>query len=171
MKQLLVLRHAKSSWDNPSLDDHERPLAPRGKRDARRMGQWIQQEGMMPSLTVCSTATRARATFKRVFRENGFSGEVRFVPGLYPGELETVLACLREIPERFDSVLLIGHNPGLEELITRLTGRDEALPTAALAFIALDVAHWSDVGSRTPSAELRLLQRPRELSTGRDGGR
>jgi phosphohistidine phosphatase len=161
VKRLLVLRHAKSSRDDPALDDHDRPLAKRGWRDAPRMGRLLRERGPLPELLLSSTALRARQTAAAFAEACGYRGELRVVPELYPGDTPTTLDYLRELPERVACVVLVGHNPALEELLHALAGASATLPTAALAHLELDVERWPDVAPGT--GRLLDLWRPRDL--------
>ena len=163
MKTLLVLRHAKSSWDDPGLEDHERPLNKRGKKTAPRMGKLLRDEGLVPDLVISSTAVRAKATTKAVVEKAKYKGKTRYDKRLYPGGPSSIFEVLREVEdEGVDRVMIVGHNPGQEELIRALTGRDEAFPTAALARIELPIEKWKDLDS-TVEAKLTKIWRPKEL--------
>jgi phosphohistidine phosphatase len=138
-KLLYVLRHAKSSWDDPTLDDHDRPLARRGRRDARRLGRHFISESIAPDLVLCSSSLRTRETLAVILPS--LEGEVQLLveDGLYGADAKTLLERLHEVPGAVASVMLIGHNPGLHELILELATpgpeRDrlrENLSTAAL---------------------------------------
>ena len=148
MVELLVLRHAKSSWKNAALADDDRPLNKRGRLAAPRMGRLLVDEGLAPDLLLCSPAARARETWERLREATAWSLEERFVPDLYPGRPEDILACLRELPERTRRVLLVGHNPCLEELVETLTGTTVTLPTAAIAHLRAG-GPWSSVSRAT----------------------
>ena len=119
-KRLFVLRHAKSSWDNPGLDDHERPLAPRGRRALEVMSEHIRASGIAPQLVLCSTSRRTRETLEGI----GVGGEHLIEPALYSATCEEVLARLRELPDDVSSAMLIGHNPTMQVLVLRLTNQD-----------------------------------------------
>jgi phosphohistidine phosphatase len=162
MKELLILRHAKSSWKHPELDDHDRPLNKRGKRDAPRMGELIRNEGMVPERIVSSTAARARTTARLVAEACGYGGELRVTQRLYLAGPDEYLDLLSELDDRVASAMVVGHNPGMEELVEELTGAAERMPTAALARVALDVKSWAEVvGPRR--GRLLGLWRPKEL--------
>lgn len=139
---MLILRHAKSSWKQPELADHDRPLNARGKRDAPRMGRLVRDEGLTPDLIVTSTAKRARKTATKVARACGCEREVSAREELFHAEPGAFLEVVRGLPEKCDRVMVVGHNPGLEDLLSALTGADEPLPTAALAQVEIDVAEW-----------------------------
>jgi phosphohistidine phosphatase len=154
-RTLLVLRHAKSGWDDPDLDDIDRPLAPRGQRDAARLAAHLPAAGPAPELVLCSPARRTRETLDAL--RPGFDPPpvVHVVDALYGASAGELLALLRQIPAGTGSVLLVGHNPGLHELVLRVAGDGDAaarrraaakFPTAALATLDLGPAAWADVG-------------------------
>lgn len=163
MKRLLILRHAKSSWKHPDLRDHDRPLNKRGKRDAPRMGRLMREEGLMPELAFCSTARRARVTLKRALKEGGIDCEVRLDPDLYLATPADIVELLRDTPEPSSRVLVVGHNPGMEDLVQALTGQEVTFPTAALAVVDCDCATWTDL-AMTGNESLVRLWKPRELA-------
>jgi phosphohistidine phosphatase len=140
---LYLLRHAKSSWDDPGRPDRERPLAPRGMRDAKRVAKHLGRLGVAPELVLCSPAARTRETLERVLP--ALAGvDVQVDDELYGAPSEALLERLRAVPDEVGSVMLIGHNPGLQDLALTLAS-DNALrervaakfPTAALATLAL----------------------------------
>jgi len=168
VKVLYLLRHAKSSWEDSGLADHERPLASRGKRAAAAVADQMRRQGIQPALVLCSTARRARDTVKPLRRVLPDEAEVRFESALYAASSDELLGRLRSVPEQVPSVMLVGHNPGLQELGLRLarpSARRDALeskfPTGALAVIEMDAASWRDV-AESPG-ELTSLILPREL--------
>jgi phosphohistidine phosphatase len=145
MKTLLVLRHAKSSWSDPALDDHERPLNTRGRRDAPRMGELVREYGLIPDVVISSDAVRARLTAEAVIEAARYGGEIRLDPRLYMAGPADILSLLRTVGKKTETVMIVGHNPGLEELVAQLTGAWQDLPTAALAQIALPIDQWRDL--------------------------
>jgi len=161
MKTLLILRHAKSKWDEPDVADHDRTLSQRGKREAPRMGERLRAEQLVPDLIISSTAKRARKTAKLVAEASGYEGEIRMEADLYLADPEAYLEVLREAPDACQSVMVVGHNPGLEELVEALTGEAEALPTAALAQIALHISRWQDLDEDI-EGELVQIWQPRD---------
>ncbi len=163
MKSLLILRHAKSSWKVLDLADHDRPLNERGKRDAPRMGHLLRDENLVPSLVLSSTAKRARKTAAKVAQACGYEGHIQLDDRLYHADCQAWLEVLREVPEENDRVLGVGHNPDLEELLELLTGCSEAMPTAALAHVALPIASWQQLPDE-PEGKLVHLWRPRDLA-------
>lgn len=162
MKTLLLLRHAKSSWKDSELEDHERPLNKRGKRDAPRMGQLLRDEHLLPDLIISSSAKRTRRTAELVVEASGYRGETRLVRDCYEASASQLLACVQSFPESAGRVLLVGHNPGLEELLEQFTGEYRPLSTAALAWLEIPTENWSEINQET-RAELKHLWQPREL--------
>ncbi len=154
MKTALLLRHAKSSWKQSALADHDRPLKKRGRRDAPLMGTFLRSNDLTPGLVLCSSAKRAVETLELVFDERP---ETEITKSLYMAHSGELLAILRAAPESCASVMIIGHNPGLGQLAGQLVGSGDAAgigrlavkyPTCGLAVISFDVAEWQDVGSR-----------------------
>jgi phosphohistidine phosphatase len=167
MKRLYLLRHAKSSWKDDSLPDHDRPLAGRGRRAAKAIARHLRQQGIEPELVLCSSARRARETLDRVEPALGKS-TVRIEDGLYAASASMLLDRLRSVADTVESVMLIGHNPGLQDLalgLARPSPHADDLatkyPTAALATLELSASTWRELGSDT--AELAELVRPRDL--------
>ncbi len=153
MKTLLIQRHAKSSWSDAGLADHDRPLNKRGKRQAPEMGALLRQQDLLPDLILSSTAKRAQKTADAIAEESGYEEEIRLSRDLYAAPPEAYLAALRGLPDEFIRVMVVGHNPGLEELLDVLTGESATLPTAALAQVELNIEHWSQV-SQAPLGKL-----------------
>lgn len=162
MKTLLVLRHAKSSWKDSSINDHDRELNQRGRCNAPRMGQLLRDEGLIPDIILSSTATRARETTEAVVDSSGFHGEVQFSSAFYLAPSDVWIEALVLLSQEYKRVMIVGHNPGLEILVEQLTGCEETFPTAALAHIQLMVDHWTEL-SHQPMAQLVELWRPKEL--------
>jgi phosphohistidine phosphatase len=167
-KQLFVLRHAKSSWDDPALADHDRPLAERGRRAVRTLAQHVRTTGLEPALVLCSSSRRTRETLDGL----QLGGEHVIDPDLYGASCEDVLLRLRRVPDEIRSVMVVGHNPTLQTLVLRLadgdpaaTGSDLAevrrkFPTGALATLTFDGA-WAELSPR--SARLAEYVRPKSL--------
>jgi len=145
MKTLLILRHAKSSWNHPKLSDHERPLNKRGKRDAPRIGELLRAEGLVPDIIMSSTARRAQETSERVIDSSGFDGNLLLIPEFYHGNYETILELLRGLPDEAECVMIVGHNPDLEDFIENLTDDYTHLSTASLAKIQIPIQWWKDL--------------------------
>jgi phosphohistidine phosphatase len=161
MKTLYLMRHAKSSWKDNHLMDHERPLKKRGRKDAASMGSLLCGKKRTPDIIFASTAERARETAGIVAEKSGYIGEVRYDQKLYLAEPDTLVAFIHQVPDDTESLLLVGHNPGLEALAQVLSGRIVALPTSAIAHFKLPVDHWKDVNLAI-KGELAHLWTPKE---------
>jgi phosphohistidine phosphatase len=161
VKQLLILRHAKSSWADSSISDWQRPLNDRGVRDAPRAGAWLRDRSLVPDLIITSDAVRARSTAEAVATAAGYPGEIVIEPSLYHARPDDVLAVLCGARSEADTVMVVGHNPGLEELVRQLTGEDLDLPTAALVHIAMPIGEWNEVETVT-DASIVDTWRPRD---------
>jgi phosphohistidine phosphatase len=162
MKLLSVLRHAKSSWKEGPLEDHDRPLNARGVRDAPRIGALILEERLRPDIILASSAVRARETALAVAGRIGFPEEVRLLRQLYLAEPGAYLESLRSLASTVGHAMVVGHNPGVENLVSEWTCGSHAMPTAALAVLEVPVESWSEV-SLERSARLRGLWTPRDL--------
>ena len=151
---IYLFRHAKSSWDDPSLTDLERPLAPRGQRAGEVMCDYLRLADVEPDLVLCSPSLRTRQTLESIRPAIGVETKVRFEPMLYHGGASELIDQLRRLPDEVGKVMLIGHNPSLQALAVSLTGRGERedlsrveakFPTAALAILVLGRAHWKEL--------------------------
>ena len=162
MKTLLLMRHAKSSWDNSELADFDRPLNGRGRQDAPRIGQLLAREDLTPDLIITSAARRAATTAELVALAAGYDGDIRYTRDLYLADADTYLELVRETGDDVNRLLLVGHNPDIAELVSQLAGHDEHMPTAALAHFRLAIDAWSELSDET-AAELVALWRPKEL--------
>ena len=163
MPTLLLMRHAKSDWSEASCPDHDRPLNPRGKRDAPRMGRWLAGQSLIPDRILASSAKRARKTAERVVSGLQVAVPIETREDLYHATADHWLSVLRELPRDANCILCIGHNPGLEALLERLTGHYERLPTSAVACLALDGDDWSLIASAPDGLTLRCVWRPKEI--------
>ncbi|MDQ1021221.1 SixA phosphatase family protein [Streptomyces afghaniensis] len=150
LRRLVVLRHAKSAWPL-DVADHERPLAPRGRRDAPAAGRALAEADCLPDLALCSTAVRARRTWELAAAEWGTPPPVRFDRRLYAASPAGLLSVVHEVSAEVETLLLIGHNPGLEELVLALAddGLDDTLervrtkfPTSAVAVLSWHGTTW-----------------------------
>ena len=164
--RLHLLRHAKSSWDDPRLDDHSRPLAPRGVKAGRQLATWIGDHGPHPTLVLCSTATRARETLELVLPALG-DPDVSFEDGLYHASAGALLERVRALEGEPDDVMVVGHNPGLQDVALLLSVRSPdreriatKLPTGALVTLETTTP-WALVAPG--SARIVELVLPREL--------
>jgi phosphohistidine phosphatase len=163
MHTLLILRHAKSSWSDPGISDHDRPLNARGKQDAPRIGQLLRDQGLQPDLILSSTAKRARSTAKRVVAGGELACSPQLLDEFYLAPAETYISVLRQQAAEFKRILVIGHNPGLEELVFATTGTCLALPTAALVRVEFEIDSWSEL-LHSGHGKLIAHWEPRELS-------
>ena len=170
MRHLYLLRHAKSSWNEPALKDFDRPLAPRGWNTAPLMGDYMEKQGYKPDCILCSPAMRTRETLEMIQRHLNGSPEVFFNDSLYHASASGIIDLIRTLDGRYGKLLVIGHNPGIQELALLLTGRGprhiwQAMwakyPTAALAVLNFDLASWSDLKPR--QGELEVFQTPKKL--------
>ena len=162
MKQLLLMRHAKSSWDNAELADHDRPLNKRGRRDAPRMGKWLCDQGVIPGRIISSTAVRARKTAAVVAEACGMDDHLELDRSLYFGDVSEWVALIAETDSEIQSVMLVGHNPGLEDFLEHLIGHYERLPTATVACVELPIDAWQNLSTNS-SGRLLAIWRPKEL--------
>lgn len=162
MKTLLILRHAKSSWSNDALADHDRPLNARGERDAPRMGELILDRDLTPDLIISSTANRASTTATVVAETCGYQYDIVFDKALYLSGPPTVERILQQTSDRHQRVMIVGHNPDMEALVEALTGRYRRMPTAALAQVTIPIESWSEL-ALNGEYDLTNLWLPREL--------
>lgn len=156
------MRHAKSSWADESQADHDRPLNERGLRDAPRMASLLDDQNSVPDLILCSTAMRAHTTAKIVEQESSFSGSLLTYKNLYLGKPNDYLRLLAQLDDDVQTAMVVGHNPGLEELIQQVCGAWERMPTGAIAKIDLKLDRWLTTAS-VSSAELLNLWLPKEI--------
>lgn len=170
MFTLSLLRHAKSSWQEKGQTDFDRPLAPRGRKAAPRMGQWLRAHELVPDKVLCSTALRTRQTAELVFERDKQKPEIVFEAALYLAEPATLLEHIRKTARATGHLMLIGHNPGLQDLALELIGQvpsadaqalREKFPTAGLAVFSIEGSDWRKV--RPGEARLEHFVRPKLL--------
>ena len=164
MKTLLILRHAKSSWNHPELSDYDRPLNKRGKRDAPRMGKHLRQEGLTPDRILTSSAKRARKTANKVAKGCGYKGKVKKLDAFYDTVAGVFYETLQTLPDKYQRVMVVGHNPTMEQLVRSLTGQYREMPTAALAHIELPIQRWEALNLNTEGILINLWT-PKTLFT------
>lgn len=164
MKNLLLLRHAKSSWKDQNLADFERPLNDRGRKAAALIGQYIAQENVSMDLVISSPAVRARQTIELVLRSAKRSVELRFDQLIYEASHTRLLEIISQIEDERKSVLLVGHNPGMEELLALMVGGEQHMPTASLARVLVHSKRWD----KAPGAksELSSFVKAKDLNAG-----
>ena len=169
MKTLRVLRHAKASQDSPSGLDFDRPLKPRGQRQALALGRMMREQGMAVDAIVASPAARVVETVSGLIDGGGASCEPRFDRRIYNASTETLIEVIREAGDKVERLFIVGHNPGLQHLLLHLADEDRdglreevaaSFPTAALAELRLSVEHWREVGPR--SGRIINLVRPED---------
>ena len=149
MKTLFIIRHAKSSWDASNVDDFDRPLNERGKRDAPRMGKRFKEKDIHPDLMVSSPAKRALSTAKRIaevlkYKKDDIKSDRR----LYHADEEIILTVIRELKDNRDVVMLFGHNPGLTEFVNSLMDGSQDIdniPTCGVVAFQFSIEHWAEI--------------------------
>lgn len=164
MKRLLLLRHAKSSWDDPGLPDRERPLGPRGIRDVPRIGRYLDSHGLRPDRVWCSPAERARATALGVVAQFESAPPVEFVDALYAEDVHAIHRRVSACEDTVACLMLVGHFPQLQLLLEEMTGQAFAyrkFPTCAVAVLDFAVQSWADVLER--EGRFEHFVRPRDL--------
>ena len=163
MKHLTLIRHAKSSWNNPSLTDFDRPLNKRGIHDAPRVGAELEQAGISFDRVLCSDARRARQTLLLISQSVPIDADViEYRPDMYGASAGHLLSCIAEQAEAVTDIALVGHNPGMEDLAHRL--EDEAvgaMSTCNVVRLEFDCENWCDLSSA--SGKVVLIIRPRDL--------
>ena len=161
--RLLILRHAKSSWADAFADDWERPLTDRGQRDATRVGQHLRRLRLLPDLIITSDAVRAHTTALAVADASGYAGKIVLSSSLYHASPAAVIEVLKNVEDPAPrSIMIVAHNPGLEDLVMGLTGEQVELPTAALVNVELQVQEWREL-DLSAGASMIDLWRPADL--------
>lgn len=155
------MRHAKSSWDSAGLADFDRPLNDRGLNAAPFMGEYIARHDMLPDRIICSPAKRALQTALLIRENAGISFDIKYDERIYDAGVPHLLKTIWDIENPFSSAMIVGHNPGLEDLTQFLTNRNVIMPTAAIAVIDLEVENWKNTDKN--SGSLIDLLRPRDL--------
>ena len=162
MKSIYLLRHAKSDWEADYGEDHERPLASRGVKAAKRIGRLMGASGYLPDVILSSTAVRARTTVEIAEKAGEWGREIRLESSLYGADTQEIVRLARGISGDAESALFVGHEPGWSQAVSRLSGGGSVrMPTACLARIDLDVDAWSDV--REGIGQLICLIPPKAL--------
>lgn len=160
MKTLFILRHAKSSWDDANLADFDRPLNERGLENAPLAGEMIRKNKFRIDFIISSPAKRAEQTAVLVREAAQIEAEIRFDERVYEASPHRLLQIISELNDKIESVMLVGHNPGLEGLLKMLTGEIESLPTAALAVVDLKIDSWKTID--IDCCNLRCVIRPKD---------
>ena len=161
MRTLYLLRHAKSSWKDLTVPDFDRPLKDRGRKAAKRIGKYLAAEKLNNPLVVCSPAMRTRETAEIVLKHAHLPVEVRYEERIYEASLRDLVQVVSEIPDDKDVAILIGHNPGFEELLAYFTGEGRRMATCALGKIKFEVESWKDI--KEEQGTLAWFVTPKEL--------
>ncbi|MBI1422554.1 MAG: histidine phosphatase family protein [Gammaproteobacteria bacterium] len=166
-RELFILRHAKSDWDSGASTDSERPLNKRGRKEAPRIGAWMREQDLMPAQVYCSTAVRARETLQAVAKELHLpAAHIHFMDELYLADLRTLLRILAEIPQEHTSAMLVGHNPGLDDLVSHLSHQAVPLTASGKLMTTACLAHFrlpDDWHALARTGELLRIIRPADL--------
>ncbi|MDH7514981.1 MAG: histidine phosphatase family protein [Bacteroidota bacterium] len=165
MKTLYIMRHAKSSWDDSTLPDHERPLNARGERDTPVMGRLLKKRGIHPDLILTSTAVRALQTARGIAHEIGYPlQDIRTDEFIYHASGLELVGLIAALADTVSSVMLVGHNPAASEAVDFLTGkRIGSLPTCTVAALESDAVHWDDLAVHG-SCRLLFMEKPKRHS-------
>ena len=163
MKRLFLVRHAKSSWDDPSLDDIDRPLNERGKRNAPEMGIRLRKQGIIPDLLISSPAKRALSTAKKISQEIGYPKKnIQIDDRLYHGSGNSMISLIKSIQGKINSIMIFGHNPGFTDFANMLCGINiYNIPTAGIIAIDFSIDNWSEVDFNT--GELVFFDYPKKI--------
>lgn len=164
MKTLFLLRHAKSTWHDPNLPDFDRPLNARGRKAAELIGTFLRKEKATPDLVLSSPAVRARETIEIVIKTAKLPAELRYDQRIYEASSIILVEVISQIEDDKSGVLLVGHNPGMENLLELLTGRAEHMATGMLVKVDLKAARWSK--ALEGQGNLDWLVKPKELGVG-----
>ncbi|WP_075349719.1 SixA phosphatase family protein [Algoriphagus marinus] len=162
MRKIIFVRHAKSSWDNPNLRDHDRPLSERGLRDAPRMAKRLKDKNILPDLILSSTAKRAKQTAEITAKNLGLSQSIiQFESNLYHASPKEILNQIKTISDQsIGTLIVVGHNPGFNDLIEYLGGSIENLPTAGQFGFKLAIREWSEISPE--KAEVWFFDYPKK---------
>lgn len=169
-KQLVLLRHAKSSWDDPFLEDFDRPLAKRGRKAGKQLSAWLNAQAIRPDVVLCSPAVRTRETLALIADAIGPAARIDYDKSLYLAEMDDLLTRIRQTAPAARSVMVIGHNPGLHDLAVALVRPGakadrarlaEKFPTATVARFDLPITAWAEL--KTGEATLKTFVRPADL--------
>jgi phosphohistidine phosphatase len=163
MKTLLILRHAKSRPKDASLSDHDRPLDELGKDDALRMGKLISRDkkDLVPDFIISSNALRAKTTAELVAKGCKYEADIVLDHSLYEAKSKGYLAILETVSDRYSTVLIVGHNPTIEEIIQMLTDSPDVvvMPSCTLAHLSLPIEKWSDLSSKSKTEKYQVILR------------
>lgn len=162
MKTLLLMRHAKSSWKDTELADHERPLKKRGHKDVANIAKVLKKKELIPDYILTSSAVRSVETAKDLAEKLAFAEEISVQDVLYMAEPRTYIEKIQAVPDTYNRLLVVGHNPGLESLVQILGDKIDSMPTGGVAVIVLPIKSWEELNLET-EGELSRLWRPDDL--------
>lgn len=160
MKKLYLIRHAKSDWSNPALDDFDRPLNNRGKKNASLIGRLLHKKDIHPDLIISSPAYRARETTRKIAKKISYKNEIMYNENIYESSLKTILEIVNFIEDEYDEVFIVGHNPGLNMLAFYLIDFNDNLPTVGVLEIEFDCESWREVNKK--NAKLVSFEYPKK---------
>jgi phosphohistidine phosphatase len=160
MKTILLMRHSKSSWKDHNLDDFERPLKKRGKKDTQAMAQILIEKELLPQKLFSSSAKRARRTAEIIIEETKSNFPVEYLDQLYLAEVPVYENLLMNLPDELERVMIIGHNPGIESLVQIFCNQIESLPAGAVALVSAPIQSWKELMINT-KCDLVDLYRPK----------
>jgi phosphohistidine phosphatase len=161
MKTLYLLRHAKSSWKDETLSDVERPLNDRGRKASKAIGGFLKNENIVPDLVLSSPAVRARQTTDIVMEAAKLESDLRFDERIYEASAQRLMEVLKQIDRSKKAVLLVGHNPGLEDFLELLTGNVETMPTGTLSKVVLTASNWTAIEGK--AGKLAWIVTPKHM--------
>lgn len=175
MRRLILFRHAKSDWSQEELADHDRPLAERGRRAAGPMGAWLAGRGFRPDLVLCSTARRARATWELAKAAFSPSPKAKFDADIYHASPDALLQTVKATPANIQTLMIVGHNPGLEQFVELLASKGDPearralsakYPTGAIAVLDFPFDDWASV--KSGAGRLDRFVTPKALGIGEE---
>jgi len=163
MKNLLIMRHAKSDWSDNSLDDFDRPLNKRGKKAAPFMGNELLKRDKLPDLIISSPANRAKTTAEKVAEASGYNMAIQYEKDFYFGYVDEIIEIIKNSGKQYNKILVVGHNPTQESLIAAVTQNNiyARMPTAAIASTLFDIDDWTKLKKNSGSLEWLIL--PKQL--------
>lgn len=163
MKTLTIFRHAKSSWEFTDLQDHERPLLPKGEKRTKKSCAWLKKNQVIPDLIITSPAVRADITARMILDILALNIPIQLNSSLYPGTEEQIIEILEEIPDKYNHVLIVGHNPGLTDVANMLLKEEiiEWMPTSGFATLQMDIDNWANIAD--VQADLAYYIEPKNI--------
>jgi len=161
MKRLLIMRHAKSSWKDSEIPDHKRPLKKRGLKEAAYIGKVLKNKELIPDKIISSNAVRSADTATIVADKCGYKKEIEYTDKLYMAESGAILELIHTQPDSIKTLMVIGHNPGMEALVQVLSRKVESLSTASVVYLQADIKSWKDL-KQDSKLKLKKFWQPSE---------